>query len=280
MDKAQEWATRCMHEASLWDQNSWITLTYDDQNIDPVGSLVPRDLQLFFKRLRSHFDGDTLRYYACGEYGAELGRPHYHACLFGIDFPDKKRVGRSEHGGIRYKSDTLTELWGKGFTEVGELTWQSAAYTARYCMKKIHGELAADHYGPRHPEFARMSNRPGIGAEWFRRYQSSVSEHDNVVSFNREVKVPRYYDKLRERQGENLDEVKRTRRRKALERAADHTPERMRVRELCAQYRARNLKRGLETDEDQNLRDLRPAGESLSATVLPAGSRAGDSHGR
>jgi len=41
------------------------------------------------KRLRKHYSGRTIRYYMCGEYGENMGRPHYHAVFFNLRFADQ-----------------------------------------------------------------------------------------------------------------------------------------------------------------------------------------------
>ena len=122
-----------------------------------------------------------IKYYACGEYGKRFSRPHYHVCLFGYEFPDKevlrqgtvrlwKNVFKQGIDHTLYTSKTLEKIWGKGFVTIGELTIDSAGYVARYVMKKIYGDMAAQHYQGRLPEFALMSK--GLGKKWFEQYKS------------------------------------------------------------------------------------------------------------
>lgn len=135
MDRSQQWAVRCYHEASLHNSNCFLTLTYSPSHLPSDGSLDLRDFQLFMKRLRFRF-GEGIRFFHCGEYGSKYGRPHYHALIFGFDFPDK--VFHCEKKGYRYYiSQALSELWPWGFCLISDLTFQSAAYTARYITKKI-----------------------------------------------------------------------------------------------------------------------------------------------
>ena len=109
LERSRQWAIRCVHEASLWPDNCFVTLTFDDDNIISSGSLVKADFQKFMKRLRKRF-GKGVRYFHCGEYGDLLGRPHHHACLFNFSFPD--RYLWSSSGGVNlYRSPTLEELW-------------------------------------------------------------------------------------------------------------------------------------------------------------------------
>lgn len=192
LERSRQWAVRCMHEASLYDQNCFITLTYDDSFLPDNNSLQLKDFQLFMKRLRKRF-GSGIRYYHCGEYGGELGRPHYHALLFNHDFDDRKFF--SERSGNRlFTSDSLSSLWEKGFSTVGAVTFESAAYVARYVMKKVTGKKAEDHYGQRSPEYTTMSRRPGIGKDWIRKFMGDVYPRDNVVVRSHSTRPPRFYD--------------------------------------------------------------------------------------
>ncbi len=133
--RSQSWAVRCFHESSLYDRNCFVTLTYNNSCLPNPPSLVPRHFQLFMKRLRFRYGSHRIRFFHCGEYGSKYGRPHYHACLFNFDFPDKVF-----HTSIRskpyYVSDSLSNLWPYGFSLISDLTFSSAAYVARYIVKK------------------------------------------------------------------------------------------------------------------------------------------------
>lgn len=132
-----------MLEAGCHDDSVFATLTYEQTD----GSLHPRDLQLFMKRLRKRMDL-PVRFFGVGEYGDITWRPHYHVALFGVSLAEDQLV---------------RESWGLGHVDVGDLTRQSAAYIAGYVVKKLTAPDDPRLEG-RHPEFARMSNRPGIGA--------------------------------------------------------------------------------------------------------------------
>ena len=152
LDRSRKWAIRCMHEAKMHDNNCFITLTYDDSKLPerPVGvlpaniSLYYEDFQLFMKRLRKHFHPQVIRFYMAGEYGENFGRPHFHSCLFGIDFPDRELFSRTPSGSLIYRSKILESLWPHGYSSVGNFYFKSAAYVARYVMKKITGDPAGD----------------------------------------------------------------------------------------------------------------------------------------
>lgn len=195
LERSRQWAVRCMHEASLYDDNSFITLTYDDVHLPADGSLQLADFQCFMKRLRKSVAPKRVRFYHCGEYGETFARPHYHALLFNHDFQDRRFF--SKRGDCRvYTSDSLSKLWPFGFSVVGEVTFESAAYVARYVMKKVTGDRAEGHYQGRKSEYTTMSRRPGIGARWYEKFKTDVYPRDGVVVRGRVTRPPRFYDGL------------------------------------------------------------------------------------
>lgn len=200
LDYSRTWATRCVHEASLYGSNCFITLTYRDDR----DSLCKRDFQLFMKRLRKAFEPRKVRFFGAGEYGSLTSRPHYHACLFNCDFSDRRRLkGGAGSSTTLYRSGQLESLWTEGISSVGSMSFASAAYVARYCLKKITGDRARDHYSRLdaegrvfsiEPEFALMSRRPGIGREWAERYRRDLLNSGGCVVVNgHEVSMPDYY---------------------------------------------------------------------------------------
>ena len=249
------WAIRCMHEAQMHEQNSFITLTYNNENLPYDHSLTPSHFTKFLKRLRHH-SRTSFRYFMCGEYGenptTSIRRPHYHAILFGLDFPDREIFTESE-GIITDTSDILQGIWGKGFTTVGNVDLDSCAYVARYSLKKINAsQLSPEKYHAHyqttcpitgeirqlHPEFANMSrggktsNLGGIGKTWYDLYHSDIFPHDTTIYKGRNIKTPRYYENLlRSSDLPTFDEIKEKRKQQAQLHAANNTPARLRVRE-------------------------------------------------
>lgn len=210
LERSRQWAVRCMHEASLHEQNCFITLTYSDEHLPVDYSVHPRDVQLFLKRLRKQVYkqyAKTIKFYACGEYGETTLRPHYHLLIFGHDPSDKKHYDTTKRGDRLYISKSLQQCWPFGLAIIGNLTYQSAAYTARYTMKKVSGPPAADHYlrvHPLHgficrvrPEFPLMSRGgrtgKGLGYGWFEKYGKETFTHDSVIIEGKEAQPPRYY---------------------------------------------------------------------------------------
>lgn len=227
-DRAQDWALRIIHESQLYGlENSFITLTYDDEHVPNGYELKLTDWQLFAKRLRHT---GTFRFYACGEYGDDFGRPHFHACLFGRSFRDDRTYWRTnEHGNKIFRSKTLEAAWKNGYAEIGNLDYKAAAYVARYCMKKLTGPETAK-YGGRRPPFAIMSRggrkgTGGIGKRWLDRYMDDVYPHDEVVLNGRKHRPPRYYDDQLD--PVELERIKDKRLKKAKENAHEYTPSRL-----------------------------------------------------
>lgn len=240
-----------MHEASLYEHNYFVTLTYDEDHIHPFWSLKKKDYQDFMKRLRKK-KGTGIKQYYCGEYGDRTGRPHFHAILFNCDFDDKQLFTRRD-GNELYISDMLNDTWGMGFCTIGNVTFESAAYVARYCMKKLTGPAAQDGYwswnedgeiAPVEPEFSHQSN--GIGKQWLEKFGSDVYPSGGVLHRGMELKPPRYYDKIwEEQETREFRAVKAARKREASKRAHDNTPDRLRDRRICTEARLKLLPRNL-----------------------------------
>lgn len=276
LERSKQWAIRCVHEASIHEENCFITLTYADEHLPENGDLVKKHFQDFMKRFRKAHG--KMRYYYCGEYGSQyddqgnkitdslgrelLGRPHYHACIFGFDFDDKV-LWQIRRGISLYRSEKLERLWQYGYSSVGAVTFESAAYVARYVTKKINGQKADDicDQGLKHyekltddgeivevqKEYTDMSRRPGIGRDWFMHYKDDVYEHDSVIIRGKELKPPRYYMQLYEGIDEvGHDLVKENRREKMLKHQADNTIDRLRQREKVKLAQTKTLKRELQ----------------------------------
>jgi hypothetical protein len=192
LERSRQWALRCMHEKRLHKDSAFLTLTYDNANLPPGGTLVVKDLQNFMKRYRK-IAGTGVRFFACGEYGEKSLRPHYHVLLLNSDLNDRKLVKSGSEYNL-YASSLLSKLWTAGSHVIGDVNFESAAYVARYCTKKITGPLAKSHYGDRIPEFLVMSRRPGIGAGYVQKYNSELYAHDNCIVNGHPSSLPRFYD--------------------------------------------------------------------------------------
>ena len=252
-----------MHEIQLHDDNCFITLTYDDEHMPSDYSLRKEDFQKFLKRLRDHIKPKKIRYFMCGEYGEDSWRPHYHAIIFNYDFPDKLRVQSKEVDNPYYISPELSSLWPYGYHIIAEANFDTAAYVARYCTKKITGDKAETHYHRTildwneftgeiyhyeevqlEPEYATMSKKPAIGKEWFDKYKTDCYPSDFLIVDGRKVPIPKYYDKLLEIENEYLlKQQKAVRKVKAMLHPEEQTFMRLYQREKAKKAQFNTLKR-------------------------------------
>lgn len=248
LERARQWAFRCWHEAQMHDSNIFLTLTYRD-DVLPWGhkrpTLAPRDLQLFWKKLRKEYG--TLRYFACGEYGEHTHRPHYHACIFGLN-PEDKKYYTTKGGNRLYSSDTISRIWSYGNAYFGDVTFESASYVARYIVGKKLGEQSQEYkFLGIEPEFVRMSRRPGIGASWLDKYQSDVFPNDStIIRGGIETSSPRFYrERLKKMDPLLYEQVAYVRAIRAREsqRDEDNSPSRLKVRERIKLRKLKDLPR-------------------------------------
>lgn len=224
LDYSRQWADRCMLEAKQYPKNNnWmVTLTYDPEHItmrpganretgelELVGTLVPEDLTKFMKDLRRyykyHHNHENIRFYACGEYGPQTYRPHYHLIIFNMPLRQEelKYFFSNKEGDKIYLCEKIEKIWGKGQITVGEVTWNSAAYVARYVMKKQKGKGSKRYYQLLNiePEFVRMSRKPGIAYKYFEENKEKIYEADEIIINNKKgeakiIKPCKYYDRL------------------------------------------------------------------------------------
>lgn len=222
MDYSRQWANRCMLELQDHDSAYFCTFTYDNDHVPvsyypdpetgeacPSLTLCKRDFQLLMKRIRKHFPDDHIRFFAAGEYGGQTLRPHYHAILFGLHLDDLVPYKTVREGGTLYtyyNSPSLQKCWldldGNpiGFVVVGEVTWESCAYTARYVLKKQKGESARvyEQFNIA-PEFTLMSRKPGIGRNYYDSHPD-LFQYDfiniSTPKGGKKFRPPRYFEKL------------------------------------------------------------------------------------
>jgi hypothetical protein len=263
LERSRQWATRCMNEAQLHENNCFITLTYNEQNLPENGQLVHEHFQKFFKRFRKSIAPLKVRYYMAGEYGSSFGRPHFHACIFGYDFHDKELLQRTSSGAFIYRSSELEKLWTYGYSSIGDVTFESAAYVARYIMQKYNGEMENgkhvkkdEHYTfcdlqtgeliKLNPEYNKMSLKPGIGADWYKKYKSDIYPHDFVEIRGKKIKPPKYYDSLYAKEFPyEYEKIVYNREKQAKLRPEEHSYERLLVKETVTKAKLQKLKRKL-----------------------------------
>ena len=278
LSHSREWAIRCVHEAQMHKQNSFITLTYNKEHYPKDHSIHKEELQRFFKRLRKHTP-HRFRYFACGEYGDKNGRPHYHAILFGVDFrEDRFLQTQTKRGDMLWRSPTLEKAWPYGYSYIGEMSFNSAAYVARYVMKKRKGsdeesidpktgKNKKEHYSITdpdagefyqiEPEFCLASRgsgkredstlwRYGLGKAWLEKYKGDTDK--DFITINRfKASLPKYYDNILEVEDAiAFDERKRKRKREIIKHKEDNTPERLIAKEKVAIAKTQTLTRDYE----------------------------------
>jgi len=270
LDRSLQWAIRCMHESSLHENNCFITLTFDQKHLDKHSSLKVADFQNFMKRLRKHYQPKIIRFFHCGEYGSKFARPHHHACLFNHDFADKVLI-KEINGNKLYTSDTLKKLWPYGFNTIGEVTFESAAYIARYVLKKWSKEnhtseelysrmkqfsdadLRKKHYQGKKEEYLTMSRKPGIASAWYDKFKEDVYPEGFCVVKTYKTKAPKYYEnkfsldnpiKYAQLKGERM---------LAAQGNKNNTQKRLDIREEYKKLITKGLTRGYENNDTENL---------------------------
>lgn len=209
---SKEWATRITCESALYENNLFVTLTYDDDHLPrskkcpTLSTLDYRHLELFMKRFRECLRRDYgfvgVRYYACGEYGDTSQRAHFHICFFNLpdELMQELRFYKTSFCGDVYTiSDYIQRIWGNGIVVCGDLNFQSAAYVARYVCKKLKGKeklSELDELGISNQD-SRMSLKPGIGSEYFHLFKDQIYKNDEMfLPAVGRVCVSRYFDKL------------------------------------------------------------------------------------
>lgn len=271
-----------MAEESLHDSNCFITLTYSPENLPKYGNLEKSDFQKFMKRFREWLAREAkkgkktppdIKYFYCGEYGDENGRPHFHAIIFDYNFQNPEKIPRWQglskgvkhlsHDPINntdlYSSEDLSRLWGLGHASVGTVTYESAHYVARYITKKKFGPLA-DKYEIIDPdtgeifqkqkEYADMSRQKPIGLEWYKLYKKDLLADDFVVVKTlkgmQKIPMPRYFDKKIELENEHhFKRIKAARKQKALDNKHDNTLQRLNDKRQVKLAQIKNITRGL-----------------------------------
>lgn len=252
LNYSKQWAQRCVLEGSLWEENWFLTLTYDedhlprhDEFLDSKGRtwvdtencwngyLNDKDMTKFNKDIReywrTHFNHTNIRFYYCGEYGSTTFRPHFHGIYFNLPILPSmlKYYKTTPDGNILYTCPIIEKIWKKGYVVIGHMSWETAAYVARYVTKKWTGEMSDIHYGilGQTPEFCRMSRMPGIARQYFEQHKEAIYKLDEIVmkvanEKTLSIKPCKYFDQLYDIEyPEDMQRIKLIRRTNAEEAA-------------------------------------------------------------
>lgn len=209
LSKAHDWSVRGMLELYCHDKASFVTLTYDDAHLPKNLSLDRKCFSDWVKRFREDLrqKGIFIRVLASGEYGDRSHRPHYHAIVYGFDFPDREPLYRVK-GVQYYTSPLLSKKWKFGNHVIGEANKTTIAYCAKYVLKKVTGDKAKQHYGDREPEFAYYPNSPALGLTFFQKFTSDLYPKNFISIDGKKTPIPRYfYKRLQKDFPELFDEV-------------------------------------------------------------------------
>lgn len=247
LEYSRQWANRGYCESKLWKNNWFVTLTYDDEHLKIPediedssgitwcndgtwnGTLIKEDLTAFIKSVRQimkrDYGQDNIRFMACGEYGGQTERPHFHIIFFNLDLPledlyEPRLINHEPY----YRSHIIERAWTKGISNISECTWNTIAYTARYITKKINGESSEEYYSRKGQikEFFRVSRMPGIGEGYYRKHWKEIYDRDEIIIKNKQgsiaTKPPKYFDRLYEAEHPaEWEEIKARRKKQAQE---------------------------------------------------------------
>jgi len=193
--QAREKAIRCVHEASTHQKNSFITLTYSDNNLESE-RLIYAHAQKFMRDLRYAYPENPIPAVITGEYGSQNKRPHFHLLLFGFDPGDTILYKKNKQGDQLFTSSKLDEIWKKNDpssapTLVGPINLSTAGYVCRYQLKKLEHKSEATQYQP----IVRYSSKYAIGKNWLEKNWKQTFELGYITLQGGEIqKIPRYYE--------------------------------------------------------------------------------------
>lgn len=233
---ASGWAIRGMLELQMHENAMFLTLSYAPKHLPKGNTLVREHIQLFIKRLRQHakrMDSGPIRFIYCGEYGTKKGRAHYHAIIYGFKFTDLEFHQYSK-GNVNfplYTSPELSKLWPYGLHEIGEVTFESVRYLAKYTTKKEYGKKAKIAYKDKLAPFVQGSTVPAIGIPWLKRFKTDVYPCDHVLIDGVKRKPPKSFDNWLEKTDPVMfQKIKRKRVQKAnadrIKHPEEYTPQR------------------------------------------------------
>jgi len=222
INRRRTWAARIHLEALAHRESCFITLTYSEEALPEGNTLSDEHWREFTKGL-------GYRYFGCGEYGEQFGRPHYHLVVFGL--------------GVLAGQVLASQRWPYGFVSVTPYCAEHGNYVASYTVKKL--EKTGGLQPGQRPEFARMSRRPAIGTPGLAPFSSWLTSRAGAIHLASSLDVPSQLRingkmhsigrtlklKLRESCDIPADLPARTERQRAQYRAESSNPELVRIKE-------------------------------------------------
>lgn len=191
MDHSRDWALRCIHHSKQYTRNCFVTFTFSNENLKNRKSVDVRQFQLFMKRMRKKLTLENrphVEYFHSTEYGEQRMRPHHHAILFNY-YPPDAYPWEKKGPNIYYRSNELEELWQhQGHVVVGELTYDTAAYTAAYTFKKQRGKDYPEGISPE-----KMTCSQRIGVDYFLKYKDDYCSLGHIIHNEKKYRIPRRY---------------------------------------------------------------------------------------
>ena len=212
--KRRDWAFRLYWERKRHRDAWFVMVTYNEENVPLLDTstgelnlgitdkqgwlnmdktyrvLYKKDLQDFLNKLRNYqayyekkysaYKMD-IRYFACGEYGDDTGRPHYHILLFGV---------RPE-----IMEQAEEKVWKKGFISYKRYD-DSKAYSGCMYLTKYVYKQQLEKSLPVNP-FILMSKKPPIGRNFIEKNAVFILKNGTwkVPIGNKIVRVPTFYRK-------------------------------------------------------------------------------------
>jgi len=204
--RASAWSFRLLQEEKTSDTAYFVTMTYATEHAPITRNgyleLKKKDLQDYFKRLRrSHEYYETknkgIKYFAVGEYGGKIKRPHYHVLLFNgqLDIMfSKKDIQLLKMSNFDGQQRVKSIHWTKGHVTVGTISGASVGYVMKYISEPVKNfRINDDRLRP----FSVMSN--GLGIAYLNQKSFNWHHEDMLnrmyvnVGDGKKATMPRFY---------------------------------------------------------------------------------------
>lgn len=215
-DRRMDYTVLQALEASLYEQNWFLTLTYDDVKASELGydvrSLCPAHVSHFNELMRKFlkYHGKLYRFFGCGEYGEQYRRPHFHLSLFGLTASDlglgdvfgdntvrvsglnharivhgfRQGATKDEQGNFYFDSPVIARYWQYGGHRLYIANKDTFQYVAGYVTKKLLGASGKEQRLDGFVNDYCFQSRPSIGFPWYLKFKDHLSnlEGDRLVN--------------------------------------------------------------------------------------------------